>query len=65
MKVKTNTIRIEGISEAARKLGCTKTHLSEILHGRRESRRLREKARSLGIRLPRIKFDKPQIKMGK
>lgn len=54
MTVNRNTMRIEGVSEAARKLGCTRQHLSQVIQGKRESKRLRAKARALGIRLPRI-----------
>lgn len=51
----TNERRIKGLVEAARLLGCTKGHLHLVITGERESRRLREKAKALGIRLPRMK----------
>lgn len=54
MTVSKNTTRISGVSEAARRLGCTRQHLSQVIQGKRESKRLRAKARALGIRLPRI-----------
>lgn len=54
MKVKMGTIRVEGVVATARKLGCSKTHLSLIIRGQRDSKRLRERARQMGIRLPRI-----------
>lgn len=55
MKVeKQQCYRITGLGEAAKKLGCSKTHLHYVITGERQSKRLREKARQLGIRLPRI-----------
>lgn len=54
MTVTRNSMRIVGVSEVARQLGCTRQHLSQVIQGKRESKRLRAKARSLGIRLPRI-----------
>lgn len=55
MKVeKQQCYRITGLGEAAKKLGCSKTHLHYVITGERQSKRLREKARQLGIRLPRV-----------
>ena len=42
-----------GVSAAARALGCSKGHLSAVLLGKRKSTRLRERARALGIKLPK------------
>ena len=55
MTLKKQTgIRIEGICAAAKKLGCTREHLRRVITGERTSRRLLTKARSMGIRLPKI-----------
>ena len=53
------TYRIDGISEAQRRLelaGYTvsRQHLSEWAHRNRESKRLAEALRKNGIRLPRV-----------
>lgn len=56
MKVKiTNERRITGLTEAARRLGCSKAHLHFVITGERESRRLRERAKAMGIVLPKVK----------
>ena len=47
-------IRIVGICAVAKKLGCTREHLRRVITGERPSRRLVAKARSMGIRLPKI-----------
>lgn len=52
MTVKQKT-RMCGVSEAARALGCSKGHLSAVLRGERKSNRLRERAREMGIKLPK------------
>lgn len=55
MKITTTQgIRFTGICEAARKLGCSKAHLHYILTGERQSKRIRSRAKELGIKLPRI-----------
>lgn len=55
MTLKKQTgIRIVGICAVARKLGCTSGHLRRVITGERPSKRLVSKARSMGIRLPRI-----------
>lgn len=55
MTLKKQTgIRIVGICAVARKLGCTREHLRRVITGERPSRRLVAKARSMGIRLPKI-----------
>ena len=51
---KQSSIRIVGIGDAARKLGCSREHLRLVITGRRTSRRLVAKARAMGIRLPHI-----------
>ena len=51
---KQSSIRIVGICAVARKLGCTREHLRRVITGERPSRRLVAKARSMGIRLPKI-----------
>jgi len=50
----TTAIRINGLTDAAKKLGVSKAHLSQVLHGKRVSKRLRQRARDLGIRWPRV-----------
>jgi len=50
----TTAIRINGLAEAAKKMGVSKSHLSRVMHGERVSKRLRRKARELGIKWPRI-----------
>ena len=52
MQVKQK-MRMCGVSAAARALGCSKGHLSAVLLGKRKSARLRERARALGIKLPK------------
>ena len=55
MTLKKQTgIRIVGICAVAKKLGCTREHLRRVITGERPSRRLVAKARSMGIRLPKI-----------
>lgn len=51
---KQSSIRIVGMGDVAKKLGCTRQHLRLVIIGERSSRRLVAKARSMGIRLPRI-----------
>lgn len=48
-------IRIQGVSDAARRLGCSTTHLSAVIRGERISRRLTQRAKALGIKFPKIK----------
>lgn len=53
------TYRIDGISEAQRRLALagytvSRQHLSEWAHRNRESKRLAEALRKNGIRLPRV-----------
>ena len=43
---KQSSIRIVGIGDAARKLGCSREHLRLVITGRRTSRRLVAKARA-------------------
>lgn len=40
-------LRIRGLSDAARKLGVSRTHLSLVLHGHRESASLSRRYREL------------------
>ena len=55
MTLKKQTgIRIVGIGDAAKQLGCSRFHLLRVINGQRTSRRLVAKARSMGIRLPKI-----------
>ena len=55
MTLKKQTgIRIVGIGDAAKKLGCSRFHLLRVINGQRTSRRLVAKARAMGIRLPHV-----------
>lgn len=40
-----------GLNEMARRLGCSRGHLSLVIHGHRTSGRLERKLRKLGIKL--------------
>ena len=46
---------ISGLSEAAKKLGRSTTHLHYVITGERKSKRLEARARELGIRFPRVR----------
>lgn len=50
---KQSRISLCGVSEAARKLGCSPSHLRRIITGERTSKRLVARAREMGIRLPK------------
>ena len=55
MTIKRKTrLCISGLGEAAKKLGCSTTHLHYVITGERKSKRLEARARELGIRLPRV-----------
>lgn len=55
MTLKKQTgIRIVGICAVAKRLGCSHTHLLRIINGeRRMTREMADRARRLGIRMPR------------
>ena len=40
-----------GLNELARKLGCSRGHLSLVIHGHRKSMRMTERLRKMGIDL--------------
>ena len=50
---KQSRISLCGVSEAARKLGCSPSHLRRVITGERPSKRLVARAREMGIRLPK------------
>ena len=51
---KQSSIRIVGICAVASRLGCSHTHLRRIINGERPmTREMADKARRMGIRLPR------------
>lgn len=50
---KQSKVRLLGVSEAARRLGCSPSHLRRVITGEHQSKRLVAKAREMGIRLPK------------
>lgn len=50
---KQSRVSLCGVSEAARKLGCSPSHLRRVITGERPSKRLVARAREMGIRLPK------------
>lgn len=54
-RVEQTRVVWRGLTETARHLGCSRAHLSYVLHGaRKPSARLARGLARLGIRLPRI-----------
>lgn len=43
--------RLEGLAEAAQRLGCSRAHLSRVVRGLRQSRRLVEAMKRANIRM--------------
>ena len=61
----TKVNRIVGLNEAAFRLGVSPSHLHHVIVGDRESRRLRERAAELGIRLPACAARQPSRRGGR
>ena len=51
---KQTSFRISGICDAAKRIGCSPSHLRRVITGERPSKRLVARARELGIRLPKV-----------
>ena len=52
MQVIEKKVRVAvGLNEMARRLGCSRGHLSLVIHGHRTSGRLERRLRKLGIKL--------------
>lgn len=54
MQVIEKQVRVAvGLNELARRLGCSRGHLSLVIHGHRTSRRLEGRLRNMGINVRR------------